>query len=47
MFEQKTETVTETLPQYETPKIEVMTERDVLNTFQITQAMQTWWAACP
>lgn len=46
MFEQKIET-TETLPQYETPKIEVMTERDVLNTFQITQAMQTWWGSCP
>lgn len=34
------------LPEYETPKIEVMTEREVLNTFQITQAMQTWWGGC-
>lgn len=35
------------LPEYESPKIEVMTEKDVLNTFQITQAMQTWWGTCP
>lgn len=33
-------------PVYETPRIQVMTERDILNTFQITQAMTTWWALC-
>ena len=30
---------------YVTPRIQVMNEKDVLNTFQITQAMQTWWMA--
>jgi hypothetical protein len=33
-------------PTYETPTVQVMTEREILNTFQITQAMATWWAAC-
>ena len=33
-------------PVYETPRIQVMSERDILNTFQITQAMTTWWLAC-
>jgi len=34
-------------PAYVTPRVQVMSERDVLNTFQVTQAMQTWWtAAC-
>ncbi len=33
-------------PSYETPQVKVMTEREILNTFQITQAMVTWWAAC-
>jgi hypothetical protein len=31
------------LPRYETPRIQVMTEREILNTFQITQSMATWW----
>jgi hypothetical protein len=30
-------------PRYEPPRIQVMTERDILNTFQITQSMATWW----
>lgn len=30
-------------PQYEPPRIQVMTEREILNTFQITQSMNTWW----
>lgn len=30
---------------YETPRIQPMSEREILNTFQITQAMQTWWVA--
>jgi hypothetical protein len=33
-------------PTYEPPKIQVMTEREILNTFQVTQAMVTWWVAC-
>lgn len=33
-------------PAYEKPRVQVMTERDILNTFQITQAMATWWGAC-
>jgi len=38
------------LPVYETPRIQVMSEREILNTFQITQSMNTWWTmgtACP
>jgi hypothetical protein len=31
------------LPRYEAPRIQVMTEREILNTFQITQSMATWW----
>jgi hypothetical protein len=33
-------------PHYEKPRIQSMSEREILNTFQITQAMTTWWAAC-
>jgi hypothetical protein len=33
-------------PVYEKPRVQVMSEREILNTFQITQAMATWWAAC-
>lgn len=33
-------------PAYEKPRIQAMSEQDILNTFQITQAMQTWWMAC-
>ena len=37
----------ETRPSYEVPRIQQMTEREILNTFQVTQAMQTWWvSAC-
>ena len=31
------------LPRYEAPRIQVMTEREILNTFQITQSMGAWW----
>lgn len=31
-------------PQYETPSIRIMTEQEILNSFQVTQAMATWWA---
>jgi hypothetical protein len=30
-------------PRYETPRIQVLTERDILNNFQITQSMAAWW----
>jgi hypothetical protein len=33
----------QSLPRYEPPRIQVMTEREILNTFQITQSMATWW----
>ena len=33
-------------PVYEPPRIQVMTEREILNSFQITQAMSTWWLSC-
>ena len=32
-------------PGYVLPRVQVMSERDILNTFQITQAMATWWTA--
>ena len=32
-------------PGYVQPRVQVMTEKEVLNTFQVTQAMQTWWTA--
>jgi hypothetical protein len=31
------------LPRYETPRIQAMDEKDILNSFQITQSMGTWW----
>ena len=39
-------------PAYEAPTVRVMTETEILNTFQITQAMGTWWTnnlspSCP
>jgi hypothetical protein len=36
----------ESLPQYETPRIRVMTEKEILNSFQVTQAMASWWLTC-
>ena len=38
------------LPVYEPPRLQVMSEREILNTFQITQSMNTWWiqgTLCP
>ncbi len=37
-------------PVYEPPRLQVMSEREILNTFQITQSMNTWWVmgtVCP
>ena len=31
------------LPRYETPRIQAMSEKDILNSFQITQSMGGWW----
>jgi len=31
------------LPKYETPRILAMDEKDILNSFQITQSMGMWW----
>jgi hypothetical protein len=31
-------------PRYETPRIQAMSEKDILNSFQITQSMGVWWA---
>lgn len=33
----------ESRPQYEVPQIRQMTEREILNTFQVTQSMGGWW----
>ena len=38
-----TETQTQTLPRYEAPKIQAMSEKEILNSFQITQSMGGWW----
>ena len=32
------------LPKYEAPRIQAMDEKDILNSFQITQSMGAWWA---
>jgi hypothetical protein len=31
------------LPRYETPRIQAMSEKDILSSFQITQSMGMWW----
>jgi hypothetical protein len=31
-------------PAYEAPSVRVMTEEEILRSFQVTQAMMTWWA---
>jgi len=33
----------QTLPRYEAPKIQAMSEKEILNSFQITQSMGSWW----
>jgi hypothetical protein len=38
-----TEVNAQTLPRYEAPKIQAMSEKDILNSFQITQSMGGWW----
>jgi hypothetical protein len=30
-------------PAYEPPRIQVMTEKEILSSFQITQSMVAWW----
>lgn len=30
-------------PQYETPRMQQMSEREIMNSFQITQSMAGWW----
>ena len=38
----------QTLPRYEKPRIQAMSEKEILNSFQITQSMGVWWniASC-
>jgi hypothetical protein len=31
---------------YEPPSIRAISEKEILETFQITQAMASWWGAC-
>lgn len=38
-----TESQAQTLPRYEAPRIQAMSEKDILNSFQITQSMGAWW----
>ena len=45
-----TPVIEQELPVYEPPRLQVMSEREILNTFQITQSMNTWWTqgtTCP
>jgi hypothetical protein len=30
-------------PRYETPRLQALTEKEILKTFQITQSMAGWW----
>jgi hypothetical protein len=30
-------------PRYETPRLQALTEQEILKTFQITQSMAAWW----
>ncbi len=41
-------TQAQTLPRYEAPRIQAMSEKEILNSFQITQSMGVWWniASC-
>jgi hypothetical protein len=32
-------------PAYERPRIQTMTERELLNTFQLTHSMAGWWTS--
>jgi hypothetical protein len=43
-----TEFKAQALPRYEAPKIQAMSEKEILNSFQITQSMGVWWniASC-
>lgn len=43
MEEPKKEEIERELPAYEQPEIQVMTEEEVLRTFQVTHAGLTWW----
>jgi hypothetical protein len=40
---EKQATKADTRPRYETPRVLVMTEQQILNSFQITQSMAGWW----
>jgi hypothetical protein len=40
---QNTEAQAQNLPRYEAPKIQAMSEKEILNSFQITQSMGGWW----
>jgi len=42
----ETKVTREPRPRYEPPRIQVMTEKEILNSFQITQAMGSWWNSC-
>ena len=32
-------------PRYEAPRIQQMSEKDILNSFQVTQSMVGWWVS--
>jgi hypothetical protein len=43
MKEEKKDPEERERPVYRTPKIQVMTEEEVLRTFQVTHATVSWW----
>ena len=40
---QREQTNQEQRPAYEPPRMQQMSEREILNSFQITQSMGAWW----
>ncbi len=43
-MKEETKVATETVkPRYETPRLQEMSEKEILNSFQITQSMGAWW----
>jgi hypothetical protein len=40
---EKQENKVDERPRYETPRVQTMTEKQILNSFQITQSMGAWW----
>lgn len=42
---EKTIVVPTERPKYEAPRIQQMTEKEILSAFQVTQSMASWWVS--